>query len=217
MKMKKTIAILLMMVILVMFVTGCVSQQDYDSLLVEYDALRARVESAESNLAAAQGEIAAEQSKTAKLESDLTASQGKVAKLEADLAAEQSQSQKLESDLTAERSEVQKLEKEVSAAQSEAQRMTGDYNAIKRKIDRAEPYAYILETTYWEESYELTPEQWIELTSLVDRLNDPEISEKYLAWIEATTQTKSDEAYGYFNWALWDGLYEALYLSGTAQ
>lgn len=222
--MKKTIAILLMMVMLVMLVVGCVPQQDYDSLMVEYDALRVRVESAESNLAAAQGEIqtlqsdiAAEQSKAAKLESDFTASQSKVAELETDLVAEQSKSEKLESDLTAEQSEVQKLKKDVSAAQSETQKMTGDYNAIKRKIDRAAPYAYIMDTTYWVEPYELTAADWIEFSILVDGLDDSECSEKYLVWYEATTEAKSNEAYINFNWALWDALYEALFPSGTTE
>ena len=108
--MKKIVAILLMMVMLIMLVFGCVSRQDFDNLMAEYDALIARVESAESNLTAAQGEIqtlqsdlAAEQSKSAKLETDLTEAQAQIGTLGDDL-------DKAESDLATAQTKVSKLE-----------------------------------------------------------------------------------------------------------
>jgi len=76
--MKKTTATLLVMVMLVMLVSGCVSRRDFDDLMVEYGALRARVEAAESKLAAAQDEIQA-------LQNDLVAEKSKIEKLERDV------------------------------------------------------------------------------------------------------------------------------------
>ena len=55
--MKRTIAILLITVMLIVLVSGCVSRQDFDDLMVEYGALRARVEAAESELTAEKGKI----------------------------------------------------------------------------------------------------------------------------------------------------------------
>ena len=124
--MKKIIAILLIMLMLVMLVVGCwVAQEDYDALMVEYDGMRTRVESAESDLAAAQGEIqtlqsdlAAEQSKSAKLESDLSASQSKAAKLETDLTAAQAQIETLGDDLD-------KVENDLATAQAKVSKLEG--------------------------------------------------------------------------------------------
>ena len=110
--MKKIIAILLMMVMLVMLVFGCVSRQDYDSLMVEYDALMARVESAESNLTAAQGQVQT-------FQSDLATEQGKSAKLGSDLAAEQSKAAKLETDLTEAQAQIGTLGDDLDKAESD--------------------------------------------------------------------------------------------------
>ncbi len=215
--MKKTIAILLMVLMPAMLVIGCVPQQDYDALMAEYGTLVTRVESAESNLAAVQTDLAAEQSKSAQLESDYAAECSKTDKLESDLGAEQNKVEKLESDLTAKQSEVQKLEKDVSAAQDETQKMTGDYNELNRKMDKAKPYAYILEEYYWTESYEMTTSEIILLGVLVEALNDSECSEKFDDLMDATTITKAEECAVEFYCSIWDGFYEALYPSGTAQ
>ena len=206
--MKKIIAILLVMVMLVMLVFGCVSRESYDVLMADYDGLRVRVESAESNLAAAQGQVQT-------LQSDLSAEQSKSAKLESDFAAEQSKSEKLESDLTDEQNKTQKLESDLSAAQSEAKKLEGDYDTLKHKIDRAGPYGALLEKFYFVEAYEMTTSEIIELTAMVALLGDDEVQEKFEAWMEATTERKALERSGEFWMDVWDGLWEALYPGGA--
>lgn len=213
--MKKTIAILLLMFMLVMLVLGCVSQQDYDTLMAEYGTLVTRVESAESNLAELQSDFTAEQGKSAKLESDYAAECSKTEKLETDLAAEQGKVAKLESDLTAEQSEVQKLEKDVSAAQSEAQKSKGDYDALNRKMDGAGPYAALFDKYYFVPYFEMTVEDILEMNLMVELLDDEECKEKFTAWMEATTERKSNECAAEFWISVWDGLSRALGWEGT--
>jgi outer membrane murein-binding lipoprotein Lpp len=216
--MKKIIAILFVMVMLVMLVFGCVSRQNYDALMSEYDGLRARVESAESNLAVAQSEtqtlqsdLATEQSKFTKLESDLSNEQSKSAKLENDFAAEQSKSEKLESDLTDEQNKTKKLESDFSAAQSEAKRLEGDYDTLKNKIDRAEPYAKILEVYYFVPAFEYSAADIAVISVLIDQTGDAELNEKWTTYVDRPTDERAYE----FWVAVWDGLWEALYPGGA--
>lgn len=90
--MKKIIVTILVMVMLIMLLPGCVSRQGYDALMVEYDGLRARVESVQNELVdtrsqvqTLQGDLVTEQNKSTKLESDLTSAQAKASELASSL------------------------------------------------------------------------------------------------------------------------------------
>ena len=76
--MKKTIAVLLIIVMLVMIVYIWVSRKDLDALMVEHGALRAREEATERDLDRERG-------KREELESKLTAEKSKIEKLERDI------------------------------------------------------------------------------------------------------------------------------------
>lgn len=115
--MKNVIAILLMMVMIVMLVVGCVSRNDYNGLMAEYDTVCVRVTS---------------------LQGELTASQGQIQTLQSDFAAEQNKAEELESDLTAERSNSQNLENDLTAAQAQMETLEDDINKVENDLATAQ-------------------------------------------------------------------------------
>jgi len=216
--MKKIIAIVLAVIFVVSLASCGISEEVYNAVVGERDAALAQIQTLESDLSKERENLTAAQSQIKTLESNLSSAESQITTLESELSAEQNKVKTLESDLAAEQSEVQKLEKEVSAAQSETQKMTGDYNAIKRKIDGAEPCAEILERYYFETEFEMSPgEAQLEISELVLKTLDAEIMEKWTNYLDSTTVRQAEERALEFLIAVWNGLWKALYPSGTTQ
>ena len=134
-----------------------------------------------------------------------------VTSLQSDLAAAQSQFQTLQSEVeelesayAEQQSEVEKLEGQLSRAES-------DYNTVKQKVDKGKPYAEILEKFYFLPPFDMTTEDILRLSSMIDYTGNIELKAKYAAWMDATTQQQYDEAYLEFWFSVWGGLYEALW------
>jgi len=130
--MKKVIAILLMMVMLLTLAVGCVSRQNYDTLMVEYDGLRARVESVQNEIQTLQSDLAAEQSKSVRLESDLAEAQAKNSELTSSLEKAESELQAGSAELTA---SVQKSQTELQAAQDKMSELTSSLEKVENELE----------------------------------------------------------------------------------
>ena len=180
--MKKIISILLM-VMLIMLMSGCIAQREYDILLAAHDAAQAQVTSLQSDLAAAQSQIQTVQS---------------------DLTAEKSKAEKLESDLTAEKSKAEKLEGQLSRAES-------NYDTLKQKVDKLKPYGELLEKYYFVPLFEMTTEEFMVFSTLLASTDNDEVQDKWEAYLDSTTAQQEMETYNEFWFSVWDGLYEVLW------
>ena len=130
--MKKIIAILLMMVMLIMLVVGCVPRNDYDVLMAEYDTVCARVESAQNEIQTLQSDLAAECSKSARLESDLAGAQAKNSELTSSLEKAESELQAGSAELAA---SVQKSQAELEAAQDKVSELTSSLEKVENELE----------------------------------------------------------------------------------
>ena len=130
--MKRIIAILLIMVMLIMLVVGCVSRQNYDALMAEYDGLLVRVESLQNEIQTLQSDLAAEQSKSVRLESDLAGAQAKNSELTLSLEKAESELQAGSAELTA---SVQKSQAELEAAQAKVSELTLSLFKVENELE----------------------------------------------------------------------------------
>ena len=225
--MKRIIAILLMMVILNMLVVGCVSRQNYETLTVEYDGLRARVESLQNEIQTLQSDLAAEQSKSVRLESDLEGAQARNSELTSSLEKAESELQAGSAELTA---GVQKIQAELQAVQDKVSELTfslekvenelettkSEYEAFKSEVESLLLLSYDQHTALQTASldvhsaveahdYEAFSGAGATVKGILADLNDVKAAKLQSLWKEAYNKPP---VYTYHGWGLIYGLFD---------
>ena len=113
------------------------------------------------------------------------AAQAQVTSLQGDLSEARSQISALESDLNAAEGQVEALQGEIGGLETQLSTAQGNYDRVNEKIAKAKLYGKILDSWVFVPYDEATSEEVIELTSMVEALDDTEVSDKFTIWYDS--------------------------------